>query len=70
MTLENGKGRKSVLNGAKTNTLSIKVSSDSLRVCARGYLRYKNAQTSQEFVIYSATETASYSSLTSDAPAN
>ncbi len=70
MTLENGLGRKSVLNGTKTNTLSIKVSSDSLRVCARGYLRYKNTQTSQEFVIYSDTETASYSSLTSGAPAN
>ena len=50
-----------VLNGKKTNTLTVKVAKDDQVIAARGYMRYRKGQ--EVFVVYSDTVAKSYISL-------
>ncbi len=61
LNLDNPDAKKLVLNGIKTNTLTVKVSDKTKTIATRGYLRYTDGK--EVFVVYSDIERESYNSI-------
>ena len=66
MTYENSS--KAALNGKKTNTLTVKVASDTEKIATKGYLRYRIGQ--EIFVVYSQAVVTDYNRLKAAESAN